>query len=117
VKLLADRGWRLCVYVVRLNDALPRIPLLLTVAYVAGLFGLGTITGTAAVDGVIGGLLGLYLCACPARATIDVLFADRFAFQRIWSSWAGRGWLALQGLVLLIGWAVVFVGMVCLVSA
>jgi hypothetical protein len=113
-----DRSsWRLAVYAVRLDHALPRIPLFLAAAYGAALVGLGTITGNAALDGVIGGLLGLYLCACPARATIDVLFADRFALARIWSSWAGRGWLALQGLVLVIGWAVVFAGIVCLMGS
>ena len=105
------------MYALQLPRALPRLSLLLAAAYGAALYGLGAVTGNAALDGVLGGLLGLYLCSCPARAAIDVLFADRFAFQRIWSSWSGRGWLALQGVVLLVGWVVLFAGIVCLIDS
>jgi len=105
------------MYALRLRPRLPRLPLLFALAYGALLYGLGTITTNAILDGVVGVLLGLYLCSYPARATIDALFADRFALQQIWSTWSGKCWLALQGLVLLGGWAVVFVGMVCLVGA
>jgi hypothetical protein len=62
-------------------------------------------------------MLGLYVCSCPARNTIDVMFADRFALGRIWSSRSGRGWLALNGLVLLGGWAAIWLGMTRLVGA
>ena len=105
------------MYAIRLDRTLPRLPMLLAAAYGAALYGLGTVSGNAILDGVVGVLLGLYLCSYPARATIDVLFADRFAFQQVWSRWSGKAWLALHGLVLLSGWVVVFAGMVCLVGA
>jgi hypothetical protein len=105
------------VYALRLGSTLPRLPIVLAVAYGAALYGLGTVTGNAILDGVVGVLLGLFLSSYPARATVDVLFADRFALEQVWSRWSGRSWLALHGLVLLSGWVVVFVGMVCLVGA
>ena len=39
------------------------------------------------------------------------------ALRTIWLRWSGRRWLALNGLVLLAGWVVVFLGMVSLVGA
>ncbi len=105
------------MYAVRLARTFPRLPILLASAYGTALYGLGTVSGNAILDGIVGVLLGLYLCSCPARATIDVLFADRFAFEQVWSRWSGKAWLAGHGLVMLGGWVVVFVGMVCLVGA
>ena len=93
------------------------IQLLLAIAYSVPVLVLGTITGSGPLDGLVGGLLGLYSCSYPARNTIDVLFANRFALARIWSTWSGRGWLALNGLVLLAGWWVIFLGMVSLIGS
>jgi hypothetical protein len=89
---------------------------------IAALYGLpllyfGSLTGRAVVDGVLGGMLGLYVCSLPARQAIDVLFADRFALRRIWSTRSGAGWLALNGLVLLVGWLVILLGMIQLIRA
>jgi len=57
----------------------------------------------------------IWLVAQPACNTIDILFANRFALRAIWSTWFGRGWLALNGLVLL-GWGVIWLGMVNLIN-
>ena len=89
----------------------------LALAYSIPLVLLDTVTRSAALDGLVGGMLGLYICSHPARNAIDVLFADRFAFRRICSTWSGRRWLALNGLVLLAGWWVIFLGMVSLIEA
>ena len=89
----------------------------LALAYSIPLVLLDTVTRNAALDGLVGGMLGLYICSHPARNAIDVLFADRFALRRICSTWSGRRWLALNGLVLLAGWWVIFLGMVSLIEA
>jgi hypothetical protein len=41
----------------------------------------------------------------------------RQPLRAIWSRWFGRGWLALNGLVLLLGWGVIWLGMVNLINA
>ena len=93
------------------------VQIILALAYSIPIVVLGTVTQSAALDGFVGGMLGLYICSHPARNAIDVLFADRFAFGRIRSTWAGRRWLALNGLVLLAGWLAIFLGMVSLIGA
>ena len=93
------------------------VQVILALAYGLPIVALGTLTHNAALDGFVGGMLGLYICSHPARNMIDVLFADRFAFGRIRASWAGRRWLALNGLVLLAGWLTIFLGMVSLIGA
>ena len=90
---------------------------ILALAFSIPILALGTVTQSPALDGFLGGMLGLYICSHPARNAIDVLFADRFAFRRICSTWSGRRWLALNGLVLVAGWWVIFLGMVSLIEA
>ena len=92
------------------------VQIALALAYAIPFFVLGTITHNGPLDGLIGGMLGLYICSQPARNTIDVLFANRFAARQIWSTGRGRGWLALNGLVLLAGAAVITLGMVSLIA-
>jgi hypothetical protein len=93
------------------------LQVVLALAYAIPTLLLGTITGSPALDGLVGGLLGLSICSLPARNTVDALFADRFALRRIYATWAGKRWLALNGLVLLAGWGVIWLGMVSLVGA
>ena len=99
---------------VRLDTRLPRLPFALAAAYGAVLYGVGTVTTNAIYDGMLGVVLGLYLCSIPAKTIMDVLFADRFAAQRFWSN---RPVLAMQGLTLVVGTLVIFAGMVCLMRA
>jgi type II secretory pathway component PulL len=62
------------------------------------------------MDGIIGVLLGLYICSHPAANMLDALFFER-RFQRPDSSrWSGISWLALNILVLLVGWLVITIG-------
>ena len=61
----------------------------LAAAYGVPLAYLGTLTGGDTWDGVLGVVLGLYICSHPAAAAIDVLFADRFAFRMITSARTG----------------------------
>jgi|SRR4051812_15468416 hypothetical protein len=104
------------MFALRLNHTTLWLYALAAIGYSALALGLDALTPNAVLDGTIGVLLGLYVCSCPARNTIDVLFANRFALAQISSRWSGRGWLALNGLVLLSGWAAIFCGMTRLVG-
>ena len=68
-----------------------------------------TITGIPRLDGIIGVLLGLFICSRPAANMLDLLFAARSSQ----SGSSGRsllGWLGLNLLVLFLGWIVITIG-------
>jgi hypothetical protein len=62
------------------------------------------------IDGTIGVLLGLYICSHPAANGIDLIFLERGALRRVASRWNGVSWLALNGLVMFVGWLVIVAG-------
>jgi hypothetical protein len=66
--------------------------------------------GSRLVDGTIGVLLGLYICSHPAANGVDLIFLERGAFRRATSQWDGVSWLALNGLVMFVGWLVIVAG-------
>jgi hypothetical protein len=68
-----------------------------------------TITGNNTLDGVIGVLLGLFICSRPAANLLDLLFVARSS-QSSSSEWSSLGWLVLNGLVLFVGWIVITIG-------
>ena len=78
--------------------------------YSSLLFYLQTITGTHTLDGSLGILIGLYISSHPAANAVDLLFAGRHTSQELPSGWSGLGWLALNVVVLLIGWFVTVIG-------
>ncbi len=82
----------------------------LAILYVALLRFLPSLTGRAVWDGGIGVALGLFICAHPAANAINMLFFEREALQRVSSDGPLVRWLALNLLVLLVGWMVVFAG-------
>lgn len=47
---------------------------------------------------------------------MDILFFERGALYQISSEWSGIGWLALNMLVLLVGWVVIVIGVTRLVG-
>lgn len=83
---------------------------LLGIAFSSSLYYEFRLTGTDSVEGIIGVLLGLYICSHPAANLVDLLFF-RGGDRRQFSS---RGlavlWLGLNVLVLLVGWLVIFIG-------
>ncbi len=85
--------------------------ILLAIAYVGLLRYLHTLTGIAMLDGIVGVALGLYICAHPAANAVNMLFFERDALRQIWSEWSIVRWLALNLLVLLAGWTVIFAGL------
>jgi hypothetical protein len=83
---------------------------LLAIAFGSSLRYLHTLTGIAMLDGSIGVALGLYICAHPAANAVNMLFFERDTLRQI-SEWSVVRWLALNLLVLLAGWMVIFVGL------
>lgn len=84
------------------------VVILLALVYSGWLYVRHTITGVSQLDGVIGILLGLFICSRPAANMLDMLFFRRSA--RASSEWSSIGWLALNGLVLFVGWIVITIG-------
>lgn len=83
---------------------------LIALSYNGVSFFMPTLTGNRLFDGSIGVVLGLYICSRPAGNAVDMLFYQRGEFQRLTSGWAGIGWLALNLLVLFLGWLVIATG-------
>jgi hypothetical protein len=82
----------------------------LTVAYGGLLLGLGTLTGRPLIDGSMGVVLGLYVCSHPAANAIDLLFMERTNPNRVASGWPAVRWVALNLLVMVMGWSAIFIG-------
>lgn len=83
---------------------------LLGMAFSGFLYDQRTLTGADNVDGIIGVLLGLYICSHPAANLVDLLLFRRGARRQFSSRGSAVLWLALNVLVLLVGWLVIFVG-------
>ena len=82
---------------------------LLAIAYGGWLYYEHTLTGNNRLDGSIGVLLGLFICAHPAANLLDILLFSGRA-RRDGSSWRSTlGWVALNLLVLFAGWNVIFI--------
>lgn len=81
----------------------------LGLAYNNWLYFQRTLTGVPLLDGGIGVILGLYICSQPAANAVDMLF-ERGLLRRIGSEWLRAGWLALNLLVLALGWTVIVTG-------
>ena len=90
---------------------------LLALAYRVLLHFVPSLTGRHMLDGLISVLLGLYICSHPAANAIDSHFLHRGVLQDMVSEWAGVGWLALNVLVLVVGWIVIAIGTRYLVGA
>jgi len=84
--------------------------ILLALLYLGLVVFMPTLTGVSLLDGSIGVVLGLFICSRPAGNAVDMLFYERGAFRRLTSGWAGIGWLALNLLVLFVGWLVIVSG-------
>jgi hypothetical protein len=68
------------------------------------------LSGSRLVEGSLGVLLGLFICSNPAGNAVDMFFFERGALRRATTEWGSLGWLALNLLVLLLGWLVIFMG-------
>jgi len=89
---------------------------LIGIAYSSWLYYQRTLTGTNKVDGIIGVLLGLFICSHPVANLLDMFFFGRGARRQFSSRWSAVLWLALNMIVFLLGWVVIFVGTTRLVG-
>ena len=80
------------------------------IAYSSLLYSRGTLTGTNNLDGIIGVVLGLYICSHPAANLVDMLFYRRGIRYQFSSRRYAILWVALNVLILLIGGIVIFIG-------
>ena len=88
------------------------LALLLVMAgtYLAGQATLPDSTEYDRVYGIGGMLLGLFICARPAKNAIDVLIFERQALRRVMRGVRGLAWLCLNALVMGVGCFVIIVG-------
>lgn len=93
----------------RSNAALVSL-LLPAAAYLWWQYYLPLLTGTDLLDGSVGVLLGLYICSHPAANGIDLMFFERGAVRRLFAARGAGAWLALNALVMLVGWFVIVIG-------
>ena len=87
--------------------------LLVAAAYCVVLFWAHSLTGHPMVDGVLGIVVGLYICAHPIANAIDLLFYRDY-FRQPTEGWSGFGWLLLNALCLLMGWLMITTGITLL---
>jgi hypothetical protein len=98
------------------NAALLIVMLLLGGFYSGWFYFQGTLTGASGPGGAIGVVLGLYMASHPAGNMLDMLlFMGGDAREDILKTASGRFWLALNALVLLAAWLVIFIGVMLFV--
>ncbi len=83
---------------------------LLGIVYSALLAFRHPLTGTNLRDGILGVLLGLYICSHPAANLLDMILFDGAGGLPFPSRRSIVLWLTLNLLVLLVGWLIIFVG-------
>jgi hypothetical protein len=88
------------------------VVVVLAVVYVGWMITQPPITNMPRLDGVMGVLLGLFICSRPAANYLDLLFTrDRASSDR-----SLIGWLALNGVVMFVGWLVITIGATKLIA-
>ena len=87
------------------------------IAYSSLLYSRGTLTGTNNLDGIIGVVLGLYICSHPAANLIDMLFYRRGIGYRFSPKRSAFWWVMLNVLVLLVSGVVIFIGTTRLIGS
>jgi divalent metal cation (Fe/Co/Zn/Cd) transporter len=82
----------------------------LGIAYSSFVSSQHTLTGMNHLDGIIGVVLGLYICSHPAANLVDMFFYRRGIRHPFSSKRSVPLWLALNVMVLFIGGIVIFTG-------
>jgi len=89
---------------------------LLAVVWALWLHRLPALIGPRMPEAVSSVLLGLYICSHPAANAVDLLFFRRDLLREIAAEWWGVAFLALNLLVLFLGWLVITLGATRLVG-
>ena len=84
--------------------------ILVGISYCTILYFRHRLTAENDLDGIIGVLLGLYICSRPAANFLDVLFLGRGTLYRAFAGWSGFWWLLFNVFTIVIGWLVISVG-------
>jgi hypothetical protein len=105
-----DRNWR------GHNTKTLWLLILIGIAYSSLLRYEYTLTGTDKLDSIIGVVLGLYICSHPAANLVNMIFFWQSGRQLLSSRRSAIFWLALNMLILLVGWVVIFLGTTRLVG-
>ena len=88
------------------NYKMLAVVIVLALVYIVWMYARHTITDMPRLDGIIGVLLGLFICSRPAANYLDLLFTrNRSSSER-----SLLGWLILNGVVLFAGWLVITIG-------
>jgi hypothetical protein len=82
----------------------------LGIAYTSFVCSQHTLTGMNHLDGIIGVVLGLYICSHPAANLVDMFFYPRGIRHQFSSKRSVLLWLALNVMILFIGGIVIFTG-------
>ncbi len=82
----------------------------LGIVYASLLYSHPALTGMNNLDGIIGVVLGLYICSHPAANLVDLFFYKRGIQHPFSSTRSAVLWVALNVLVLLIAGIVIFAG-------
>ncbi len=69
-----------------------------------------SLTGSIRMDGVIGVLLGLYICSHPAANFLDMILFGGCSAPKFSSMRSALLWLAINLLVMAAGWFDIFIG-------
>jgi hypothetical protein len=89
----------------------------MAIAYAVLLHVMPTVTGSIRMDGIIGVLLGLYICSYPAANFLNmILYGGRNA-PKFSSLWSALLWLAFNMLVMAAGWFDIFIGITTLAGS
>jgi hypothetical protein len=94
----------------KLNSNVLAATLVPSAGYLAWQYFYPFISGQYRVDGIVGVLLGLYICSYPAANGIDLIFAQRGNISRIFSRKSGFLWLLLNAVVMTVGWFLIVIG-------
>ena len=92
------------------NVMMMSVLVVLGICYSSFLYYQGTLTGMNNVDGIIGVVLGLYICSHPAANLVDMLLYRRGIRYQFSSRRSAVLWLVLNMLVILISGMAIFVG-------
>ena len=79
-------------------------------AYCAVIYVKKPVTGHPLWDGVIGMVLGLYICSYPAANMIDIMFYRQNLRRGRTSGWAAAGWVSLNVVALGVAWLIIVCG-------
>ncbi len=97
--------------------ALLWVLVLLAVTYAVISHHVTTLTGSVRCDGVIGVLLGLYICSHPVANFLDLILYSGRSAPKFSSMRSALLWICVNTLVIVCGWFDIFIGATMLAAS